>query len=476
MARRAATGPELTGAIYGRQSLTRDGSESLETQLEECRKAAKTFRVKVVAEILEPPSTSAYKKRGRARPRFPELLELVRTGAVGVIIIYKTDRLSRGGGPGWAPVWDAAEESPLDLDLDRFVLTPDGYKSEFELGIRATMDREESKKSSDRLTDMKERHAAEGRPSGGGRRPYGYADDRVTVVEAEAKVIRDLVARYLAGEGLRLLTRWLNEQNIPTVEGKGEWQVSTVTNLLKNPRIAGLRVHRGEVVGDAVWPAIIDRPTWERLRSKFEANARGPGQGPSKYLLQSIATCDLCGGKLTGAPVLGRARYRCQKAPGRVNCGGVTIACEPVDDLVTGMVLYRLDSPAVAGALAGRTSPADDDEDIHERILGYESRLEEASSMFAEGEIDRKELVAIRRQIGGQLDRLRARMAMNETRLTLTTLVEEGSDLASMWEGLDQGRRRQILRALIDEVRIKKATKRGSNKVDLNRVEVRWRA
>lgn len=471
--------PRQNGVIYGRQSKTKERSESVALQLKTCRTAAKNAKVKVVAEISEPPSTGAYKKRGTTRPRWPELLELVRTGAVQVVIAYKTDRLSRGGGPGWAPLWDAAEEAIENgaaIDLDRFILTPDGFKGEFELGIRAAMDREESKKTSERIRDMKEHHAATGRFSGSGYRPYGYERNGVTIIEAEAGVIREMVARYLAGQGFRELARWLNAAEIPTTTGAvGKWQPASVYNLLGNARISGQRVHRGKVVGDAEWPGIIDRPTWDRLKARMDSNARGPGQGTSKYLLQNIATCKLCGGKVTGAPTMGRPRYRCQKHPGRINCGGLTIACAEVDEMVEQMVLYRLESPAVVDALAGRTEPVAGQEDLSEQILGYESRLEQAAMMFAEGELDQKGLVQIRHKIGAQLETLRAKVANTESRLTLKTFLRDGKDLAAMWEGLDQSRKREILRAVIDRVEIDRATKRGSTVVDLDRVEVIWK-
>lgn len=468
--------PKRRGVIYGRQSKTKDGSGSITDQTTACRKAAKTFGIDVVAEIIEPPSTSAYKNRGRNRPRFPEILEMVSAGAVEVVIVYKTDRLSRGGGPGWAPLWDAADESDLELDLDRFVLTPDGYKSEFELGIRATMDREESKKTSDRIIDMKERHAAEGRPSGGGRRPYGYAADKLTIVEAEAEVLREIVARYLAGEGTRALCRWLNDAGHKSALGV-EWQVGTLNNLLANPRMAGLRVYKGEIVGEATWPAIIDRPTWDRLAARVASRARGPGQSKtSKYLLQQVLRCSRCGEKMNGAPTAGKPRYRCQKRPGTASCGGVSINAEPLDELIVKMVLYRLDSPAVKDALAGRTAPPDAGVNAaSEAILANERRLEEAREMFALGEIDRKDLVAIRRTVEAELDKLRRTLVRTEQAITLAKFVDEGQDLGAMWDDLPQGRKQQILRALIDRVVISPAL-RGRTRFDPDRAEVIWRA
>jgi DNA invertase Pin-like site-specific DNA recombinase len=91
----------LRAAIYARQSITREGSASLKAQVDACRATAKRLKLKVVVELVEAPSTSGYRNRGRSRPKFQELLTLIRDRDVDCVVTYKTDRLSRGGGPGW---------------------------------------------------------------------------------------------------------------------------------------------------------------------------------------------------------------------------------------------------------------------------------------------------------------------------------------------------------------------------------------
>lgn len=108
---RRSTATVLRGraALYARQSITREGSASLDVQVEACREAAARLKLEVVAELVEAPSTSGYSNRGRNRPKFGELLDRIRRGEVDCVVAYKTDRLSRGGGPGWAPLVDAFE-------------------------------------------------------------------------------------------------------------------------------------------------------------------------------------------------------------------------------------------------------------------------------------------------------------------------------------------------------------------------------
>ena len=138
----------------------------------------------MVAVLVEPPSTSAFKDRGRSRPRWKVLLELMRTKQIECLLVHQAVRLGRGGGPGHAPFRDVADKAKLDPD--RVVFTPSGSVSESELGTRATMDREESKKLQSRMLDARSREAKAGKPRPGGRRPFGYEADCVTVIAQEA--------------------------------------------------------------------------------------------------------------------------------------------------------------------------------------------------------------------------------------------------------------------------------------------------
>ena len=61
-------------------------------------------------------------------------------------------------------------------------------------------------------------NAEHGLPHGSAR-PFGYEDDKVTLRQDEAAVVRQMVDRYLAGESLRALTIWLNDAGIAPDRG-----------------------------------------------------------------------------------------------------------------------------------------------------------------------------------------------------------------------------------------------------------------
>lgn len=56
-------------------------------------------------------------------------------------------------------------------------------------------------------------NAEQGLPHGSAR-PFGYEPDKITLRETEAKVVREMVDRYLAGASIRSLTIWLERDRI----------------------------------------------------------------------------------------------------------------------------------------------------------------------------------------------------------------------------------------------------------------------
>jgi hypothetical protein len=167
-----------------------------------------------------------------------------------------------------------------------------------------------------------------GKPNGG-IRPFGFrrikADrDRgveaaLVVDEAEAAEIRDACRRVLAGEPLRSIVRDWRER-VPTVTG-GRWNNANVKRAITAPRVAKLREWNGEVVGDASWPAIVDRETWEQVRAVLDAPGRGPsGPAPRKHVLRGLAHCGRCDARLITRQIAGSdaSNYVC---PSRQTAG-----------------------------------------------------------------------------------------------------------------------------------------------------------
>jgi hypothetical protein len=68
------------------------------------------------------------------------------------------------------------------------------------------------------------------------------------LVEDEAEIVRELFRRVVQGESVTGLARELNQRGIRTTMGN-TWAVARVRELLRSPRVAGINVYKGELMG-----------------------------------------------------------------------------------------------------------------------------------------------------------------------------------------------------------------------------------
>jgi hypothetical protein len=122
-------------------------------------------------------------------------------------------------------------------DPNRYVVGDGSWISEFELTVRAAMDREESKKTADRMKDIRYSEARDGKPRNGICRGYGYSYDKSTkqlsIAVSEAETLRECADRVLAGESVYSVAGDLNRRGIPTVSDVG-WSTSVLRNILRS--------------------------------------------------------------------------------------------------------------------------------------------------------------------------------------------------------------------------------------------------
>jgi len=145
--------------------------------------------------------------------------------------------------------------------------------------------------------------------------PFGYRlkDGMLEVYEPEAKIIRMIFERYLAGQNIDEIAAEVTRSGIPTRDGKHRWQHTTVSYILRNERYAGdallqkkyttdtlpyqLKINHGERKQYFIpesHPPIIDRKTFEAaaelLNSRsFKVEKR------ERYPLTMKIICGNCG-------------------------------------------------------------------------------------------------------------------------------------------------------------------------------------
>lgn len=410
----------------------------------------------------------------KPRPAYERLLEDIKDGNVDAVLVYNLDRLTR------RPVefeqfhqtCQAAGVTNVrfvtgDMDLG----TDDGL---FVGRLQAALAAKESAVKSRRVKRKLDQVAAEGRPHGGSNRPFGFEDDKITHKPDEVALIRKLLDRFLAGESTRSLTTWMNEQGIPTVRG-GPWRTTTLTALLRSPRLAGLREHRdGTIVGKAVWDPIISPQERDKLLALMQAKKQSGRRAPRRYLLSGLLRCGKCDSRLYSSPRETTRRYVCISGPDHGGCGCLTVVAVPLEELVADAVLLRLDTPELASALSGAKRSDSDNAALMEIVDNDREQLDELAALYANNVILIQEWMTARRVIEDRViaNERRIRAATKTTQLN--AVIGQGRSLRTQWAGLNLGRQRAIVDAILDHGVIGPGVS-GARTLDPDRVRLFWR-
>jgi site-specific DNA recombinase len=460
-------------AVYTRISSDPSGLRAgVERQRTDCEKLAANRGWQVV-ELYEDNDVSA--DSGRTRPQYRRLLADLEAGRLEAVVVWSLDRLHRR---------PAELEHFIDLaDRHRVALasvagdvnlgTPEGRLHARIMGAVAKHENDVKRR---RILRKAEELAKQGKVGGGGTRPFGYAANRVDVVEAEAQLVREAAARVLAGASLRSVVADWNQRGITTSTGR-PWQTGVLRRMLLSARIAGLREHRGAIVGPAVWPAIISPDDHDRLRAVLTDTGRAWQHGNVRsHLLTGFVRCGLCGSRLVARPRSAGVRgYCCSSGPPTNGCGRISRLAEPVEAEVARRVLAALDSPAFTRALQRAQGDDHHERELLERLRVDQAALDQlAVDHYADRVLSRSEYLAARSTLEGRVEAARRELARTTGRHTLATLPSGGQALREAWDRADLDWRRAVLGAVVERVVLQPA-RRGVNRFDPKKVEVFWR-
>jgi site-specific DNA recombinase len=437
-------------------------------QLQDCEAYA-ALKGWQVAERYCDDDFSAYS--GKPRPEYQRMLADLKSRRIDGVVVWHLDRLHRSPKEleEFIEICDAAGVRHLatvtgDVDLS----THDGR---FHARILGAVSRKESDDKSRRATRKHLEIAQSGRWAGG-RRPYGFSDDRQLVPE-EVEVIREAARRLAAGETLWSVAGDFNARGIPTARG-AKWSGQSLKGIVIHPRLAGHRTLHERIVAPGVWDAVLTEQESQRLRSVLTDPARTLTRSARRYLLSSLLVCGLCDAKLVSRPSRHRPAYVCAKGPGFFGCGRISILAAPLESFVTEAVLFRLDSPELARAIKHQPDANREAAELELAIATDQAKLEELAGFWADGKIESPEYFVARKRITDRLNALRARFGRIDRHGSVRRLAGEADRLRGQWADLNLHQRRALITTLLDHIVVSPA-RHGGHSFDPSRLEPIWR-
>lgn len=310
--------------VAARLSRLADGQTGLDTQDAGVRQWAEANGHRIIFVVADRKSGTSHPwERKNLKPWVTEPHLIAQYDAIAA---FKIDRLSRG---------DDASTSKIEkwaLDNGKQLLTADGlyYPCEGVDSIRwdamKRLAHQEWLGYSEKYRRM-QKHLRENGFLIGGRAPYGF---RIVTVEGtehktlepdpvEKDIILKAIERYLAGDTLLQVCRWLDaEGNKP--HNSDSWAPRTLQKIFRSALLIGRREDRNGKTSLKVAP-ILDMQTWQKLQSRMDEKAYRKGI-PSKNeaMLAGIVLCAKCGGpiyhvrtgnKLKDGTPYRKAYYRC---------------------------------------------------------------------------------------------------------------------------------------------------------------------
>jgi site-specific DNA recombinase len=259
------------------------------------------------------------------RPKLQELLRAIRQKEIDLVMVTELSRLSRNT-RDFIEMWDMMRAhgcrfTSLREDFD--TTTAAGELVLFQLMNLAQFER---KQTAERVELNIAVRAGRGLYNGGSV-PVGYRTikDKTGYLEVDeemAEMVRSAFTAFLREGCLAHAALWLNNNGYQLrkqMEGGGRcarvghFTVDNLQAILRNKAYIGIKSYsfRGEKKeAKAVWPAIIDVATFERVGKVLDKNRRRykpDKSGKMPYIFSGLTCCATCSNPMSGKSAHGRS-------------------------------------------------------------------------------------------------------------------------------------------------------------------------
>jgi site-specific DNA recombinase len=415
---------------------------------------------------------SASKYAKKQRPGWQALTARLDEGGVDALVVWEPSRATRDRRV-WAALAATCEERGIRFGCNGRLYDLNDPDDAFQLDLFFALATRESGTTRKRVLRSMRGAAAAGRPHGkllyGYRRVYREGRNGPELVEQvvdedKAAVVREAARRIMQGEALYKVARDFNDRAIPAPRG-ATWDPTQIKRLCINPAYIAKRTHKGVVVGDGLWPAILDEQTFYSCVSRLSDPSRLTHDGRGvQHLLSGIAVCGVCDGRVRVQKNRSHLAYLC------VDGFHVSRKKQDVEDFISALVIERLSRPDLASLMAPRDTD-DGAATAAAEAAELRARLEAFYDEAATGGLSPSALARIESRLLPQIQDAEKRARRSHSAPLLDAVA--GPDAGETWSRLSLEQKRELI-GLLCTIRILRGTP-GARSFDPNTVEIVWR-
>ncbi len=369
-------------ALYARQSVQKERSVSIETQLSFCasliKPDEKDFQVKKF-------SDKGYSGKNTNRPDFQRLMTEVKRGNVKKIIVYKLDRISRSL-IDFADMLKIFKKHGVEFVSSCEMFDTSSPYGEMIMKLLMVFAEFERESIAERVRDAYKKRSSLGLYTGG-KKIFGFDTVPVTkngiptkeyaVNAHEALSVKIIFSEYSKpGISLRKLQSLLSERGI-TDENKADFSVSRISCMLRNPLYAKadndifnyFSKLGAKIIGEPCkfdgsrhlmlygkstsekfcvlldGNGIVDSKTWLLCQEKLSKNKKyASALSNNNSFLSGKILCSKCQRKMTTIKGASRVYFFCSGKTHSKTCTGINcvVYVSDIEKLVYECILQRL--------------------------------------------------------------------------------------------------------------------------------------
>ncbi|QOT16515.1 recombinase family protein [Paenarthrobacter sp. YJN-5] len=446
---------------YIRVSKERDGMISPELQLAAIEQHCERSGYEIVETISDLDMTGRFWKRRQVE----RAIGIIEAGTADVLVVWKVSRVSRNR-LDWAIAVDRVEGIGGRLESATEPMDTSTSSGRFARGMLAELAAFESERMGEQWKEAHARRVKTGVPANGKPR-FGYQYTKETGFTPDpvtGPVLAELYRRYIAGQSVYALVKWLNDGPTRPVTGYGVssdglWSDRTVRRILDQGFGAGYITHHGERV-PGIHEPIITEDEWTEYQARRSARRVYRRSERSTYLFSGMIRCE-CGAAMhAGLFGAGRApKYKCAAVSSkRKHDGGYVMTSTVEKDFLAWLesVAADIDSEAEHAVQAQQQAAKATDKVAHlkTQLVKLGTRLDQLTNKMLDGTIPDDTYRRLRDEIEAQRGDIET--SMRDAQVVATrppsSLVPE---LLENWTILPMDTKRDLVSRLIHRVVVK---------------------